>query len=58
MSNTYRDFDIILEAQDLLFPQTSFGISCFDSVKEITMKTATYYYDTIIIQYRYRLILS
>lgn len=51
-----RDFDAIDEMQSMLFPETSFRISCFDSVEEILTEPVpnTYGDDTIIIEYRYR----
>lgn len=40
---------------DVRFPGTTFNISCFDSVEEVNLKPVSYFHDTIIIQYHYRL---
>jgi len=53
MSN--RDFDTIYEMTENRFPGTSFRVSCFDSVEEIQNKVVTYFHDTIIIAYHYRM---
>jgi hypothetical protein len=51
---SYRDYDAIQESTDIRFPGTSFAVSCFDSVEEISTKPVDYFSKTIIIMYHYR----
>ena len=49
------DYDAIREITDIRFPETSFQVSCFDSMEDIRDKPVTWLHDAIILKYTYNL---